>query len=106
MYCYQTPSHTNNKAPERLNKSLGALIKDTEIINKSLVSASARLLDLTAPPLPIYPESLQHLSDRLDWGLDSDGIPHEHDFNCMADFVKLFGLLLYIGATIQLSANS
>ena len=82
---------TKNKAPERLNKSLGALIKDTEDLDKSLVSASARLLDLTAPPLPIYPESLQHLSDRLDWGLDSDGIPHGHNFNSMADFVKSLG---------------
>jgi Phage portal protein len=82
---------TNNKAPEKLSKSLGALIKVTEELDKSSVSASARFLDLTAPPLPIYQASREHLSDRLSWGLDSDGFPHEHDFNCMADFVKSLG---------------
>ena len=82
---------TKNKAPEKLNKSLGALIKDTEELNKSLVSASARLLDLTAPPLTNLPNDLLAPEDRLGWGLDSDGIPHGHNFNSMADFVKSLG---------------
>ena len=79
---------TKNKAPEKLSKSLGALIKDTEIINKSSASASARLLDLTAPPLTNLPNDLLAPEDRLGWGLDSDGIPHGHNLNCMSDFVK------------------
>ncbi len=79
---------TKNKAPEKLNKSLGALIKDTEELNKSLVSASARLLDLTAPPLTNLPNDLLAPEDRLGWGLDSDGIPHGHNFNGMYYFVK------------------
>jgi len=82
---------TNNKAPEKLSKSLGALIKDTEGLNKSSASASARLLDLTAPPLTNLPNDLLAPEDRLGWGLDSDGIPHESNFRCMADFVKSLG---------------
>ena len=83
---------TKNKAPEKLSKSLGALIKDKDELNKSSLSASARLLDLTAPPLTNLPNNSLAPEDRLGWGLDSDGIPHGHNFNSMADFVKSLGI--------------